>query len=103
MPQSATVSFEPHHLLASSQFQLASSKQPLCGFTVRDERPSTMAPIYPPFPVRESGHLQVSSIHSIYYEDCGIATGVPIIHLHGGPGEGKVHTYTSDYILVQLY
>lgn len=83
----------------------------MCDFTVRGvhsarnnfcvssqgERPSTMAPIYSPFPVRESGHLQVSSIHSIYYEDCGIATGVPIIHLHAGPGEGKVYTRLIIY------
>lgn len=47
-----------------------------------------MAPIYPLFPVRESGHLQVSPIHSIYYQDCGILTGVPVLYLHGGPGEG---------------
>ncbi|KUJ14049.1 proline iminopeptidase [Mollisia scopiformis] len=49
-----------------------------------------MAPIYPPLQVRETGYLQVSSVHSIYYEDSGIATGVPIVHLHGGPGEGMV-------------
>lgn len=49
-----------------------------------------MAPIYPPFPVRASGYLQVSPIHSIYYEDCGIPTGVPILYLHGGPGEGII-------------
>ncbi|KAH8201193.1 hypothetical protein TruAng_004661 [Truncatella angustata] len=47
-----------------------------------------MAPIYPKFDVTKSGHLQVSSVHSIYWEDCGAPSGVPIIYLHGGPGGG---------------
>jgi len=47
-----------------------------------------MAPIYPAFPVTKSGHLPVSSVHSLYYEDCGLPTGVPIVYLHGGPGGG---------------
>jgi proline iminopeptidase len=47
-----------------------------------------MAPIYPAFDVLSSGHLDVSPVHSIYYEECGLATGVPILYLHGGPGGG---------------
>jgi proline iminopeptidase len=47
-----------------------------------------MAPIYAPFAVNNSGHLQVSSIHSIYYEECGNPAGAPIVYLHGGPGGG---------------
>jgi len=47
-----------------------------------------MAPVYPAFPVNNSGRLQVSNIHSLYYEECGLATGVPILYLHGGPGGG---------------
>ncbi|KAK7953476.1 proline iminopeptidase [Apiospora saccharicola] len=47
-----------------------------------------MAPVYPKFDVTQSGHLQVSSLHSIYWEDCGTPTGVPIVYLHGGPGGG---------------
>ncbi|PSS16957.1 hypothetical protein M430DRAFT_51279 [Amorphotheca resinae ATCC 22711] len=47
-----------------------------------------MAPIYAPFSVNSSGYLQVSPVHSIYYEECGLATGVPIVYLHGGPGGG---------------
>ena len=56
-----------------------------------------MAPIYPLFPVRESGHLQVSPIHSIYYEDCGILTGVPVLYIHGGPGEGMYMSLTYSF------
>ncbi|KUJ12933.1 proline iminopeptidase [Mollisia scopiformis] len=47
-----------------------------------------MAPLYEAFPVLNSGHLEVSSIHSIYYEECGAPNGVPIVYLHGGPGGG---------------
>lgn len=47
-----------------------------------------MAPLYAAFATNKSGHLQVSSIHSIYYEECGKADGVPILYLHGGPGGG---------------
>jgi len=51
-----------------------------------------MAPIYAPFAVNESGHLPVSDIHSIYWEECGLSTGVPVIYLHGGPGAGREDT-----------
>lgn len=32
--------------------------------------------------------LKVSSLHHIYYEECGNATGIPVVFLHGGPGSG---------------
>ncbi|KAH6714523.1 proline iminopeptidase [Leptodontidium sp. 2 PMI_412] len=47
-----------------------------------------MAPVYPPLPVNQSGHLPVSPVHKIYWEECGLPTGVPIVYLHGGPGGG---------------
>ena len=47
-----------------------------------------MSPLYAAFGVNHSGHLQVSPIHSIYYEECGNPNGVPIVYLHGGPGGG---------------
>ncbi|KAE8449133.1 hypothetical protein EG329_008517 [Mollisiaceae sp. DMI_Dod_QoI] len=47
-----------------------------------------MTPLYEAFPVVSSGHLEVSSVHSIYYEECGASNGVPIVYLHGGPGGG---------------
>lgn len=33
-------------------------------------------------------HIAVSSLHSIYVEQCGNPDGVPVIFLHGGPGSG---------------
>ncbi|KAI0142040.1 Alpha/Beta hydrolase protein [Pestalotiopsis sp. NC0098] len=47
-----------------------------------------MAPVYPEFDVNKSGHLDVSSVHSIYWEECGSPSGVPVVYLHGGPGGG---------------
>ena len=32
--------------------------------------------------------LKVSSVHSIYFEECGNPKGAPVIFLHGGPGSG---------------
>lgn len=43
------------------------------------------------FPVIEpykTGYLAVSSIHQLYFEECGNPDGVPIVVLHGGPGSG---------------
>lgn len=35
-----------------------------------------------------SGHLRVSPLHEIYYEESGKPGGRPILFLHGGPGAG---------------
>ena len=42
-------------------------------------------PYTPPF---DKGMLQVSDIHSLYYEQSGNPDGVPVVYLHGGPGGG---------------
>ncbi|HAG91875.1 MAG TPA: prolyl aminopeptidase, partial [Bdellovibrionales bacterium] len=42
-------------------------------------------PITEPF---HSGHLQVSDLHQIYFEEVGKSDGVPVVFLHGGPGGG---------------
>lgn len=47
-----------------------------------------MAPLYASFAVNNSGHLKVSDIHDIYWEECGLQSGLPIVYLHGGPGGG---------------
>jgi proline iminopeptidase len=36
----------------------------------------------------DHGYLQVSPIHTVYYEQCGNPKGKPAIFLHGGPGAG---------------
>lgn len=39
-------------------------------------------------PLLDSGSLQVSEIHKIYYETRGNPKGPPVLFLHGGPGGG---------------
>ncbi|KAJ3090700.1 hypothetical protein HK102_002922 [Quaeritorhiza haematococci] len=43
------------------------------------------APVPEPY---ESGHLAVSSLHSIYWEQSGNPKGNPVLYVHGGPGGG---------------
>lgn len=38
-------------------------------------------------PIR-SGMLRVDDIHELYWEECGNPDGMPVVYLHGGPGEG---------------
>ncbi len=44
--------------------------------------------LYPEIDFFNKGHLKVSALHQIYYEECGNPSGVPVIFLHGGPGSG---------------
>jgi proline iminopeptidase len=43
---------------------------------------------YPPIRPYDSGHLRVSPVHEIYYEQSGNPKGKPVVFLHGGPGGG---------------
>lgn len=46
---------------------------------------------YSAYPVTEpfnSGHLRVSNLHEIYFEEVGNPNGSPVVFLHGGPGGG---------------
>ncbi len=43
---------------------------------------------YPPIEPYDQGHLAVSEIHSIYYEQSGNPSGKPVVFVHGGPGGG---------------
>jgi proline iminopeptidase len=45
-------------------------------------------PLYPEIEPYRTGRLKVSSLHEIYYEECGSPGGKPVIVLHGGPGGG---------------
>jgi len=44
--------------------------------------------LYPEIEPFDSGRLQVSDLHSVYYEQCGNPRGKPVVFLHGGPGAG---------------
>lgn len=49
--------------------------------------------LYPEIEPYDSGHIRVSDVHELYYEQCGTPNGKPVVFLHGGPGAGL----TADY------
>jgi proline iminopeptidase len=44
--------------------------------------------LYPDIEPYQSGFLQVSPLHKVYFEQCGNPNGKPVVFLHGGPGAG---------------
>ena len=46
------------------------------------------AHLYPPAAAWAAGMLPVSATHALYWEQSGSRQGVPVVHLHGGPGGG---------------
>jgi proline iminopeptidase len=44
--------------------------------------------LYPDIEPYDSGFLQVSPLHRIYFEQCGNPDGKPAVFVHGGPGAG---------------
>ena len=49
--------------------------------------------LFPSIEPRETGYLQVSSIHKIYWEKSGNPKGKKILLIHGGPGAGSQPRY----------
>ena len=52
-----------------------------------------MRELYPAIEPYDTGRLQVSPVHNIYYEQAGSPGGTPAVFLHGGPGGGLVPEY----------
>lgn len=48
----------------------------------------TTPAFYPPIEPYDTGFLQVSPVHRIYYEQSGNPRGKPVVFIHGGPGGG---------------
>jgi proline iminopeptidase len=44
--------------------------------------------LYPTIRPYRTGHLKVSDLHELYFEESGNAKGKPVVFLHGGPGGG---------------
>src|ERR1700758_5318229 len=44
--------------------------------------------LYPEIEPFDQGMLQVSALHTLYYEESGNPKGKPVVFLHGGPGGG---------------
>ncbi len=49
---------------------------------------STLRSFYSDIQPYRTGFLQVSPLHSIYFEESGDPQGKPVVFLHGGPGGG---------------
>ena len=47
-----------------------------------------MHELYPPIKPYHEALLEVSQLHTIHYEECGTAEGIPVLFVHGGPGGG---------------
>ena len=54
------------------------------------DTPLTLFPEIEPY---QQGMLAVDAIHTIYWEQSGNPTGVPVVFLHGGPGAGSTPTH----------
>jgi proline iminopeptidase len=52
------------------------------------EKNNASAALYPPLAPYDSGYLNVSALHALYYEQSGNPAGAPVVFLHGGPGAG---------------
>ncbi|MFV0388950.1 MAG: prolyl aminopeptidase [Pyrinomonadaceae bacterium] len=52
-----------------------------------------MKELYPEIEPFETGMIQVSELHRVYYERCGNPEGIPVVFLHGGPGGGLMPMY----------
>lgn len=44
--------------------------------------------LFPPTAPFDSGWLDVGDGHRLWYEQCGVPSGLPVVFLHGGPGSG---------------
>jgi proline iminopeptidase len=44
--------------------------------------------LFPELATFRSEMLNISDIHTIYFEECGNPEGYPVVFLHGGPGSG---------------
>jgi proline iminopeptidase len=44
--------------------------------------------LFPEMEKYDEGRMQVSDLHTIYYEQSGNPSGKPVVFLHGGPGSG---------------
>ncbi len=53
----------------------------------------TLKTLYPATEPYDSGHIRVSDVHQLYYEQCGNPNGKPVVFLHGGPGAGLIPDY----------
>ena len=59
--------------------------------------PSSEAGLHPECTPHASGMLALDRRHTMYWETCGNASGLPILFLHGGPGGGSLPHHRRFY------
>jgi len=58
---------------------------------------SREASLFPEIDPYASGHITLDRTHTMYWETCGNAEGVPVVFLHGGPGGGCLPHHRRYY------
>lgn len=53
----------------------------------------TLRTLYDEIEPYDTGHIRVSDVHQLYYEQCGTPNGKPVVFLHGGPGSTLIPDY----------
>jgi proline iminopeptidase len=53
--------------------------------------------LYPAIAPYRTGTLQVSELHTLYFEESGNPQGKPVVFLHGGPGGGSIARYRQYF------
>lgn len=56
-----------------------------------------MSVLYPALEPYRTGYLDVSPVHTLYYEESGNPQGQPVVFLHGGPGGGTGPLYRQYF------
>jgi len=61
-----------------------------------------MSELFDPIKPYVTHHLQVDEVHTLYIEECGNPSGLPVVFLHGGPGAG-CGAYHRQYFDPEVY
>jgi proline iminopeptidase len=51
--------------------------------------PEFMRSLYPNLDPNKTYLQKLDNIHQIYFEESGNSNGIPVLFLHGGPGQGS--------------
>src|SRR5690606_36130076 len=73
---------------ASSKQRNHARRTVLAKRTRAAKMPAGRRTLYPAIEPFRTGHLRVSDVHELYYEECGNPRGKPALFVHGGPGAG---------------
>jgi len=55
------------------------------------------SPLFPETAPNAAGMLPLDDVHTMYWEACGTAAGVPLLFVHGGPGGGSLPHHRRFY------